>query len=361
MSQTFCMMKRQAAFGIAGEAVMTRAQHATGTTARFSAPRLPVSRGRSLRAFTLVELLVVIAIIGTLVGLLLPAVQTAREAGRRMTCSSNLRQFGLAVQGYESKNRRLPSSRTAQSLSTHAAILPFCEEAAAAKLIDWDVPWNHANNTAARAVAIAIFNCPSDRVTALPAGGAGTNYRANQGSGLLNALAPTDSSDPNFGMPNPNGVFLPAMYLQYKDIADGLSQTAAFSEHGKGDFSNTVSSPTDTFWPQTFPATPDEALAQCEAIDTNALQFQRVSDVGAPWLQGYHSTTIYFHVSPPNKRSCMFPPGRISTTAKSRHGGGVNVCYVDGSVSFRADSVDLTIWRALGSRNGGEVVRTTGD
>jgi prepilin-type N-terminal cleavage/methylation domain-containing protein/prepilin-type processing-associated H-X9-DG protein len=318
-------------------------------------------RDCSARGFTLVELLIVVTILATLAGLLLPAVQNAREAGRRAVCSSNLRQFGLAVQGYESKSKRLPSSRTAQSLSTHAAILPFCEEAAAATLIDWNVAWNHANNAAARAVRIGIFTCPSDRTTAVPAGWAGTNYRANQGSGLLNAMAPTDSSDPNFGMPTPNGVFLPSISLAYKDITDGLSQTAAFSEHGIGDFNNAVSSPTDTFWPQTYPATPDEALAQCEAIDPKDLQFQRVSDVGAPWLQGYHSTTIYFHVAPPNKRSCMFPPGRISTTAKSQHAGGVNVCFVDGSVRFKVDAVDLAVWRALGSRNGGEVVRATDD
>jgi hypothetical protein len=338
---------------------MAQPPHLIHAAARTSLTGCLPPRDCSARGFTLVELLVVVAVLGTLAGLLLPAVQNAREAGRRAVCSSNLRQFGLAVQGYESKNKRLPSSRTAQSLSTHAAILPFCEEAAAATLIDWNVAWNHANNTAARAVRIGIFTCPSDRTTAVPAGWAGTNYRANQGSGLLNAMAPTDSSDPNFGLPNPNGVFLPSISLAYKDITDGLSQTAAFSEHGIGDFDNGVSSPTDTFWPQTYPATPDEAFAQCEAIDPKDLRFQRVSDVGAPWLQGYHSTTIYFHVAPPNKRSCMFPPGRISSTAKSQHSGGVNVCFVDGSVRFKADAVDLAIWRAIGSRNGGEVARAT--
>ena len=58
----------------------------------------------------------------------------------------------------------------------------------------------------------------------------------------------------------------------------------------------------------------EEALAQCNAIDITDLTFQGRSDVGAPWIQGYHSTTIYFHVMPPNGRSCMYPPGRIGTS-----------------------------------------------
>lgn len=308
------------------------------------------------RAFTLVELLVVIAIIGILVGLLLPAVQAAREAARRMQCTNNLKQFGLALHNYESSMKRFPSGRNAMGMSTHAALLSFLEQGNVANLVDWRFAWNHTNNDRVRAVSIQTFQCPSDPQQSVPAGWAGTNYRANQGSGILYGLSPTVSSDPNFGMANPNGVFFLDSQIRFGDITDGTSQTAAFSEHGKGDFSNAISSANDTFWPQTNPTTADEAYQQCQAINANDLQYQRVSDVGAPWLQGYHSTTIYFHVAPPNRRSCMFPPGRISTTAKSFHTGGVNLCMADGSVSFQSQSVDLKIWRAIGSRNGGEVV-----
>ena len=139
-------------------------------------------------------------------------------------------------------------------------------------------------------------------------------------------------------------------------ITDGTSNTAAFSEHLKGDFNNGVSSKTDTFQPGTYPNTPDEAVAQCGAIDPNNLTFQRVSDVGAPWLQGYHSTTAYFHVGGPNTRSCMFPPGRIATTASSAHVGGVLVSMCDGSVRFVRDSIPLATWRAMGSKDGGETL-----
>ena len=69
-------------------------------------------------------------------------------------------------------------------------------------------------------------------------------------------------------------------------------------------------------------------------MDPKNLAYQRVSDVGAPWIQGYHSTTIYFHVNTPNTRSCMFPPGRIATSANSGHQDGVFVCMFDGSVRW---------------------------
>ena len=91
-------------------------------------------------------------------------------------------------------------------------------------------------------------------------------------------------------------------------------------------------------------------------MDITDLSKQGRSNVGAPWLQGYHSTTYYYHVLPPNDRSCMFPPGRIATTAGSRHSGGVNLSLVDASVKFASDDISLPIWRALGSRNGKEMV-----
>lgn len=305
-------------------------------------------------AFTLVELLVVIAIIGILVGLLLPAVQAAREAARRMQCSNHLNQIALALHNYESTFKMFPAGRSSKGISTHAAILPFLEQASAYELVDPAVNWNHANNVAATTTYIPGFNCPSDPQSFNGTGWAGTTYRSNQGSGILWGLPPDDPANVNFGMPEPNGVFYLDKRLRFRDLLDGASHTAAFSEHGQGDFSNAMSSRTDTFWPQTHPATADEALEQCEAIDVSDLAFQRVSDIGTPWVRGYHSTTIYMHASPPNRRSCMFPPGRISTTAKSNHLGGVMLAKCDGSVSFVTDSIRLDLWRALGTRAGRE-------
>ncbi len=321
------------------------------TSSRFQTVRL---------GFTLVELLVVIAIISVLMGLLLPAVQSAREAARRSQCSNNIRQMSLAVLNYESAKQRLPFGRDNLGFSTHAKLLPYMEQGNISDRVDFTVSYNHANNAFARAAEVSSFHCPSDPQSMMPVGFAGTNYRVNQGSGILWGRATTNPSDPNAGMPDPNGVFFLNSNLRLAEIIDGTSNTASISEHGKGDFSNAIASATDTFWPQTNPATADEAVVDCRAIDITNLTFQRVSEVGAPWLRGYHSTTIYFHVDVPNSRSCMFPPGRIATNAQSSHPAGVNVGRCDGSVGFVADDITLEVWRGMGSRNGREVFDGSG-
>lgn len=310
---------------------------------------------RKPRGFTLVELLVVIAIIGILVALLLPAVQAAREAGRRSQCINNLKQFILAAQLHHDAKKALPPSKSqGTDYSTHAFLLPFMEQANVNNLINYNIDADDPGNAAAMATEIPIFNCPSDPQSSVPAGWAGTSYRSNQGSGLLNGLP--SASGPNSLLPEPNGPFIPRKFLTFAAIKDGLSNTAAFSEHGKGDFNNAVSTYTDTFRPGTYPNTADEAVTMCAAVDPNDLSKQGVSDVGAPWILGYHSVTNYFHVAPPNFRSCMFPPGRIATTAQSEHPGGVQVALCDGSARFVSDTININVWRAIGSRNGGEAV-----
>lgn len=316
--------------------------------------QVSVARGKA--AFTLVELLVVIAIIGVLVGLLLPAVQSAREAARRMQCMNNLHQLGIALHNYESALQVFPPGRTATGFSAHSMLLPYMEQENVSRMIDFRFAYSHVNNAAAAATPISSFLCPSDTTTNIPAGLAGTSYRMNQGSGILWGVSPTNPADPNFGMANPSGVFYLNSKIRFADIVDGTSQTAAMSEHGVGDFSNAIASETDTFWPQTNPANADEAMRDCNAININDLQYQRFSNVGAPWTYGYHSTTLYFHVMPPNGRSCMFPPGRIATSAQSNHPSGVNLLLCDASTRTVSESIDLQVWRAYGTRNLREAV-----
>ncbi len=186
--------------------------------------------------FTLVELLVVIAIIGILVGLLLPAVQAAREAARRMQCSNNLKQFGLAMHNYESAHKRFPSGNLAGpsfsvGLSVHSRLLPFMEQAALYQMVNYNFAFDHAANNDARMQRIPIFICPSDDPSKLPPTlGGPSSYYGNSGTNILAGSPPTLSSDPNFGMPECNGIFYRESRIKPADIMDGLSNTVAFSE-----------------------------------------------------------------------------------------------------------------------------------
>jgi prepilin-type N-terminal cleavage/methylation domain-containing protein len=315
---------------------------------------------RTCRGFTLVELLVVIAIIGVLIALLLPAVQAAREAARRTQCVNNLRQFGLAFHNYETAHKRFPpgdvilAAGGSTGLSVHARLLPYFEQASLHRLVNPNESYLHASNELARTATIAIFLCPSDSDGQLsPELGGANNYHVNQGTGILWSIWPDTANNPL--QPPPNGVMYRNSRTAPKHVTDGLSNTAAFAERCQGDGNNAVASPkSDSFVPGTHPANVDEALRDCLAIDINDLSRQSFSDVGAPWIRAYHSTTMYFHGDVPNGRSCMFPPGLIMTTASSHHTGGVNLLMCDASARFVSEGVALDVWRALGTREGDE-------
>jgi prepilin-type N-terminal cleavage/methylation domain-containing protein/prepilin-type processing-associated H-X9-DG protein len=327
-----------------------------------------MNRNRS--GFTLIELLVVIAIIAVLIALLLPAVQAAREAARRAQCNNNLKQMVLAMHNYIDSTSALPLGRTLQSgtyrpFSQQARILGFMEQINIFNTLNFSLSSYDPSNVTGAAASINSFLCPSDAAIQIPSGQVlagygwgGTNYRANEGTSVAMWYGSDDPTNVNNGIvPPPNGPFYSDQLITLAMITDGTSNTAAFSEHVLGDFSNSVVTDfSDTFEPGTHPVTSDDAYQFCLATAINNLATQGYSNVGAPWVYGYHSTTSYWHSAPPNSRSCMFPPSRISTTANSRHPGGVNLGLLDGSVRFIKSTINLSTWRALGTRNLGEII-----
>src|SRR3569623_1552604 len=209
------------------------------------------------------------------------------------------------------------------------------------QLIHFNVLWSDPLNAPVCAIPVPTFTCPSDGQTP-PVGWAGNNYFGCEGSVL--------------GMSN--GVLYGQSGTQIADIRDGLSNTAAFSERLKGDWSNaTITERSDLFAPGTHPTSPDDAMLQCRSLDITNLAYQGWSNSGAPWLAGTPDDFAgYQHVAPPGDRSCHFPPGASSRPPNSFHPGGVNLLRCDGSVAFIPQGINLDVWRALGSRAGGEAM-----
>jgi prepilin-type N-terminal cleavage/methylation domain-containing protein/prepilin-type processing-associated H-X9-DG protein len=322
---------------------------------------------RSRRAaFTLIELLVVIAIIAVLIALLLPAVQSAREAARRAQCVNNLKQIGLAMHNYHDSVSCFPMSMGFDapgfgypepvSYSGLSMLLPFLEQSVTYNSINYSIHRADPGNNTALATSVSSFVCPTDPQKNLPPGQAGENYHPNSGNTINYVWGVSDPWNFNTSLPPFNGVFYPVSSTRVADITDGTSNTAGFSEMGLGDMSNAIATErTDQFWTQTWPSTREQAISDCQSFPALNLSFQGLSTDGVPWLEG-STSAMYNHVNTPNKRSCIFPPGRIMNTANSYHPGGVNLAMCDGSVRFVKESVGLPTWRALGSRNGGEVL-----
>jgi prepilin-type processing-associated H-X9-DG protein len=278
-----------------------------------------------------------------------------------MKCQNNLKQFALGLHNYHDVNGKLPPARDSMDFSAHVYILPYIEQGNVCNAMNMMMPWNDMSNAAVTATHVPIFECPSDPgLGNVPAAWAPTNYRVNQGSGLLWGLPPTDPSNVNYGQPLPNGPFYLNSTTKLTSITDGTSNTAMVGESLVGSFNAGVTNPNNTQRlgqaVGLYPATADEAYTMCESVGYQNMAYNGMANTGAPWTYGYHSNTVYFHVGPPNSRSCMYPSGRIGTAARSAHTNGVNVALCDGSVRFVSNSIPVVTWRAMGSKDGGEVV-----
>jgi len=334
------------------------------------------------RGFTLIELLVVIAIIAVLIGLLLPAVQAAREAARRMQCTNNLKQLGIALHNYHDSLNRLPYGAIVAGpgnfwyptgaggehyrYSTLAMLSPFLEQAPIYGALNFSYPVYMPDgsislpNSTALAIKVSLFLCPSDSPKNVQAGFAPANYMANAGNGLPGGSALHDS---------PNGCFFYNSGVSFAGITDGLSQTAFISESNlgldNGPFKvapGTAVSPAqvmaqrDAVGVTTLPPA-NLTVAECQAAGAGTAGYYN-GQRGGSWAQGDFRHALYTHYYPPNSKQfdCVRGSDYAWKGPRSYHNGGVNVLFGDGSVRFVKDSVATTTWMALGTRAGGEVI-----
>src|SRR5439155_7046508 len=179
------------------------------------------------------------------------------SAASRTQCQNNLKQIGIALHNYHGVNKCLPAAADANSFAAHAYLLNYLEQDPVFQTIQFNVAAAAAANAAPRSSALSVFLCPADPYNVLPAGWAGNSYVANYGSDI--GMFRSDVS----------GVFLfNGATMKLTSITDGTSNTAAFSERLKGDFSNAIVTPrTDLMNPPGSPATPDQAVNMCRAID----------------------------------------------------------------------------------------------
>lgn len=301
------------------------------------------------RGFTLLECVVVIAIIGVLAAILIPAVQAVREAGRRTQCTNNLRQMGLALHNYASTHGSLPPNHNANDYSVHVALLPYLEMKPLYDSFNFEFAagFQPLDNRTANVTTPGVFLCPSDITKPSDDAPGWTNYCGNLGSGVQ-----------AFGY---NGAFGgPYQSVRFEQFTDGLATTSLMSEWcpgGRGPLERVRNRALFHAPQHEAPGQLDEFALGCRNIDVQtAGTLSRYK--GSNWCWGEFGLTFYNHVLPPNQPSCLNGNG-VQTgafTAGSQHSGGANVVFGDGHVRFVADGVDAATWRAMGSRNGRDLV-----
>lgn len=298
-------------------------------------------------AFTLVELLLVIAICAILMGLFLPAVQTARESARRLHCTNNLKQISIAIYEYDGAYGNLPPGTSSGGFGFHVSILPFMEQQNGAYQFDFPQTYEGAKNIQVARRIPALYLCPSDPYFSGP-GPRGTNYAGNIGTGVQ-----AHGFNGTFRHLLPFGKY-DCGPLRFADITDGLSNTSLVSEMLVGNGSPQrvrVTWNTAMVFNAAFEL--EDFLRYCNSTE-HALGDKWMK--GTPWIGEQPGFTLYNHVPAPNETSCM-NGGSVQTgiyAASSQHTSGVNVVYADGRVAFRSQSINPDVWRATGSRNGDE-------
>jgi prepilin-type N-terminal cleavage/methylation domain-containing protein/prepilin-type processing-associated H-X9-DG protein len=357
-------------------------------------------KAKTRGGFTLIELLVVIAIIAVLVGLLLPAVQSAREAARRAQCSNNLKQIGLAMHNYHTALNTFPLSNTVAwayfpnsyqtewgTWSAQALLLGYLEGQPLynAMNFSWTCWYGTGEyiNTTVFNTDIAVFLCPSD-------GKSGLSHNQNtNGNGNNNYVGCYGTTiDEWCGDPactgSSTGIFAHLQCYGVQHITDGSSNTMAFSETLVSDTIHWTNFRDGIAAGANNPGAPATTITGAEAFQAGikavTLDLQQCSqwfqtqqnppwsdDKGFRWATGSPGVTLYNSIVTPNSQlypwagcryncgGCGFEFGSYENVS-SNHPGGCNVMMADGSVRFIKNSVAMLTWWQLGTKDKGEVI-----
>ncbi len=286
--------------------------------------------------FTLIELLVVIAIIAVLISLLLPAVQSAREAARRIQCTNNLKQLGLAMHNYHDIFNGLPAVAMEGAANPYAASLAQIEQSAIANAYNYSLPWNHAGQTTVTSLTLGVFNCPSN---------------PHAGERMTTGYAPGDytvlRSATNWEFHR--AMFEWAMPVRFSSVTDGLSNTAMQYETAGRTYwyVHHVMNPSKTPWDY-YGEAPWGTKTEAWAGDWNGGWFFPAAVTLDPG--GGTPNVVWF------AGSAVVNVSNWYAAPYAFHPGGVNLGLGDGSVRFLKETVSLEILSALSSRDGGEII-----